>query len=323
VRALTGSALLLSTLLEGRPVCAQQEGVAESLFRQAREDMKRGEPQRACPKLEESYRLDPSLGTLLNLGLCEQQIDRIATAWSKLHQFIEEAPTDDVRLPLAREKLAELERDLPKIRLDVSAKAERGTVSLDGIELHDASLSVDLPVDPGEHVITLRMPTGETTRNIVQVARGKLVVVSLSPSEASPAPELVHGPLAEPPHAPPPALSSARTLGPSEHKAERAAAYVFGAAGVAGLAVGGVFGALALKNKQLVREHCPDHTCTDQTGVDAVGAGSRDEVIATLSVAVGLSSLAAGAILWWRSGRGIALSTGSNSASLSLVGDIP
>jgi hypothetical protein len=151
------------------PVLAQQEGVAESLFRDARESMKRGEPAQACPKLEESYRLDPSLGTLLNLGLCEQQLGRIATAWTKLRQFVDAAPTSDPRLPLARQRIAELEGLLPKLTLVLAADASPATVQLDGVELHRASLGVALPVDPGEHVVLLRLPTGESQETRVHL----------------------------------------------------------------------------------------------------------------------------------------------------------
>src|SRR5436190_14534460 len=71
---------------------SQRESVAESLFRQAREEMKRGEAAAACPKFEESYRLDPSIGTLLNLALCEEALGHSATAWTKLRQFLDSAP---------------------------------------------------------------------------------------------------------------------------------------------------------------------------------------------------------------------------------------
>src|SRR5688572_25737334 len=88
---------------------AQQEGAAEVLFREARAAMRKGDVARACPKFAESYRLDPSLGTLLNLALCEEQQGRIVSAWTKFKHFLDSAPLSDKRREIARERVAELE----------------------------------------------------------------------------------------------------------------------------------------------------------------------------------------------------------------------
>jgi hypothetical protein len=47
--------------------------IAEGLFREARGLFGRGQLEVACPKFAESNRLDPALGTLLNLALCHEQ----------------------------------------------------------------------------------------------------------------------------------------------------------------------------------------------------------------------------------------------------------
>jgi hypothetical protein len=311
------------------PSPAQQESLAESLFREAREDMKRAKPEQACPKLEESYRLDPSIGTLLNLGLCEQQLGHVATAWTKLRQFADAAPAGDPRLALAREKIGELEKSLPKIRILTTPDAGPATIALDGIELRNASLGVALPVDPGDHLVLITVPTGESKQTRVHVSIGETVDVSLSAPEPRPLVEPTLPPVVAPPSAPaPPALvalpkPNIPALAP-RRKTERTLAYVAGAAGTAGLLTSGIFGALALQEKGVVAQHCSAHICRDQIGIDAARAGSRNETIADVAFVAGALTWAAGAVLWWHSGRsGVALSAGAGSASLSYLGTLP
>jgi hypothetical protein len=55
------------------PAPPQDAALAQSLFDEARQLMIANRFDEACPKLAESHRLDPALGTLLNLAVCNEQ----------------------------------------------------------------------------------------------------------------------------------------------------------------------------------------------------------------------------------------------------------
>src|SRR5262245_559689 len=80
------SGSLLLALAYAAPAAAQAASSAtdttraDALFEEARELMKMGRYAEACPKLEESNRLDPGLGTRMNLADCWDRVGHTAAA---------------------------------------------------------------------------------------------------------------------------------------------------------------------------------------------------------------------------------------------------
>ena len=60
---------------------AQSAG-AEALFREGRTLIKQGQLDAGCDKLDQSEKIEASIGTLLNLGDCREKQQRYATAWA-------------------------------------------------------------------------------------------------------------------------------------------------------------------------------------------------------------------------------------------------
>jgi hypothetical protein len=229
---------------------------------------------------------------------------------------------------LANEEIAKFATELPKIRILVRDDAQGCTVKLDGIELREASLGGTLPVDPGEHAILIALPTGESKETRVHLDLGETLSIPLSPPEVARItkprqPSTVDSrDAARPVRVPSPRLGAGVVVGSSN--AERTTAYVASALGVLGVLSSGLFGAFALNEKGVVRQHCPDHVCIDQAGLDAARAGGHDETIANVAFAAGAAALSAGTVLWWHSGKTrVAMSVEPSGALVSYGGILP
>jgi hypothetical protein len=311
------------------PALAQHATVAEALFRDAREAMKAGQYARACPKLAESQRLDPTLGTLINLAICEERLGRIATAWTRYREFLETAAPSDDRRPAAEKRLAAIEPELPRLNISIAGAAMDAVVQLDGVELRAASLGVDVPVDPGEHRLALSMPDGTKSERDVRVARKERVAVELSPPEPEVAPP-------EAPPVPPPSkahdllpvVKPARmpqkppSAPPGPNRTLATAGYVTGAVGIAGLATAGVFAGLAFDRKGIVDDYCNPTTCSDRRGVEAAEEGATFVRIADVALVTGIVGLAVGGVLLWQSAR-VGVRAGPSTAAVSLTAVLP
>jgi len=246
-RTLAGSLLILGSLLSTGPVLAQagaDRALAEALYDEGRRLMAEGQYAAACPKLEESQRLDPATGTLLNLAACREQEGRIATAWLLFKDAAAAARRDgrQDRVEYADGKAAELDPRVSRLTLEVPATSatEGLELRLDGVVVRSVAWGIPTPVDGGRHVVEATAPGRIPFRAEVAVAAEgdaqRVEVPALAPATAPP-PAPAAG-------AAPAAGGLAPTAAPvtaEEPRAHRPRTGVYVAAGVTGgLAVGAV-----------------------------------------------------------------------------------
>lgn len=282
--------LLAATLSPAAAAAAEPRDPvrADALFRQGQALLTKGDVAGACQKLADSYALDATLGTLLNLAYCHERQQRFFTAWVEYTTAESHAARTEQRdrAAFARGRAADLARRLPRARLEVQGAR---AIYVDGQRVERAAGDL-LVVPSGEHTIAIDTDAGERRSATVTFPAEPGSVTAVAFLEArSPAP--VAGTLAstatQPPQDPP------RTDG---GEGRRTAGFVVGAAGLAALGVGSYFGIATLAKKDDAARGC-DATGCDR---DAKHAGDLAHTYATLStvlfVAGGVAA-AAGATL--------------------------
>jgi hypothetical protein len=144
---------------------------ADKLFEEGRNLLAAGDQNAAaaCAKFSEAIKLDPEApGTMLNLGLCNEKLEKFKTAlyWFRKAQ----ARAAETNLPdyenAAKEHTILLKRDkVATIKIAFTGSAPDGTkVKIDDDEVAPADF-LAAEVDPGEHTLTASAPG---KRNVIQ-----------------------------------------------------------------------------------------------------------------------------------------------------------
>ncbi len=283
--ALSALALLISPAAEAQGEAA----MAEALFDQARQAMENEDYDTACRQFRESNNIDPAAGTLFNLANCEEQRGRLATAWELYVATMDQLSAEDDRRPIAQARADALAPRLPKLTITLAAGAPSTTKITRGeVALSSAAFGVALPLDPGEHQLTVQAPGYEPATLNVSVAEAESKTVEVAPGA-----KLVS---AAPTADPEPTHSTTQPADSTTASGSKTLGYILGGVGVAGLAVGATTGFMALKKKDTADDNCRDDLMLcNQTGKDANDSGRKLATISTVGFVGGAILTATGA----------------------------
>jgi hypothetical protein len=304
VRATWGISVLAMGLCIGSSALAepttQDQALARSLFDQGRALMNQGNWSDACPKLEESQRLDPGVGTQFNLAACYEHVGRLASAWSLYLQVAGamRASGQSEREKAARDGAALLEPRLSKILIVVPAERRIPgmSVKLDGTTVGPAGWGTPMPADAGDHRVDVTAP-GRTPWSGTITVKGEASVANIevptleTASAQAPTAAVTASAVAPVSEAEPPKSSSQRTVGL--------------AVGGAGILVFGIGSAVALAAKSHYNDsssHCNGNKC-DQEGLDIRAEARSQGTVASVVCGVGLVALATGAVVLFTAPR--------------------
>lgn len=298
------SILTLATCVAGRARPAFAQGAqdiaaAEVLFEEARKLLAAGNTNAACPKLEESQRLAPAVGTLLNLGICYQTAHRNASAWATFKAAISAArqagQPEREALAIARANALEGKIATLTIRVPASvAKLPGLRIERDHEEVAPAGWGSPLPLDSGAHVITVSAPHHVSWTRTVRLGPDAdaasldappLAVSALAKTEAAPAPAL--------------AMTAAPKRFDAPSPLQKTMAVVVGVTGLASIATGSVLGVVAKnKNEDALANHCNYTNVCDARGVTLTNEARTSAVVSTIAVGAGGAAVLTGIVLF-------------------------
>jgi hypothetical protein len=249
---------------------------ARTLFREARRLMDKGRFAQACPKLQESMRIDPGMGTQFNLAHCWEQLGLTASAWGVFLDVAAAAESSGQRKRerAARQRAAALEPKLSRLRIDVPSAVPGMTVSRAGEELGRGAWGEAMPVDPGTYHIEASAPDklGWSGDVVVEKA-GETVSIEVPPLEDI-APPVVE--------APPPEPEPARAVTVEDRGGSGAgrtvATLLLGAVAVGGAVTGTIYGIEARNETKAAKSLC--------TGGPNGTVCNRDEALPTFDTGV-------------------------------------
>ncbi len=302
VRAVAFAWVLTATTMKS--ASAADPAAAETLFTEAKALIAQGKYAEACPKLEESQRLDAGIGTLFNLGDCYEHIGRTASAWAAFLEVgaLAKTANQKTREADARGRAAQLEPKLSKLVVAPSPAAANLSaivVKRDATEVGRAQWGSQVPVDPGKHVVVASAPGKKTWQSEVVVAAPGAVTVTIPALEDAPEP---------PPSvvvAPRERSRAVRAHASTNQGAvQRGIGFILGGVGLAGLGVGSYFGLSSIAKHSDAAPHCDASSTCDETGV-ALRHGAREHGnVSTVAFATGGAFLITGAIVLLTAPRG-------------------
>jgi hypothetical protein len=263
---------------------------ARELYNQGKSLRNRGDNVGALEKLKAAHAIAATPLTGLELGQTYSLLGKLIDAQEAFLSVarIPVRPEETARSAEARRESAKLAEEtrarIPSLVIKVTGvPIDTVAVTVDGAAVASQALAAPRFVDPGSHVISAHSTTGGTAETRVDLKEGESRTVELTITFTGSAPVAAQtapsgsiwntATAATPPPQPSGGMSTLRVLG-----------LVSGGAGVAGLVVGGIFGAMAGSASSDQQSACPSPTnCPNHA--QAVSDHSTFETDSTIEVA--------------------------------------
>jgi serine/threonine-protein kinase len=273
------------------PTLARAEpSEADKLFDEGASLMKQGKFGDACPKFEQSNKLDPEIGGLLWLADCYERNNQSASAY-RTYKDAQKMALDrkdkQQRDKVAQKHMTTLEPHLTKLTILGPA----GDVHIDGLKitrdgelLGPSDLGLAIPVDAGSHIVAAMAPNYKRWEKTLDVqGEGNTATVTVGPLEKSDA------------GAPPPVVDDS-----DPGFAMHVGGVIVGAAGLVSIGVGSVLGLVAAGklSDSNADGHCVDNQC-DTIGLQLRSDAKDAALVSTILFVAGGVGVAGGIALFF------------------------
>src|SRR5579883_1551045 len=134
---------------------------SEALFFQGRDLMAQHRYVEACAAFERAEAVHATIGVLLNLGDCYEQLGRLTRARSKFAEAeVTARRAGDAREGYARERALGVEARIPRLTVETSAlgRVPGAALRIDGAEVAASRWASAIPLDPGRHTVAATAP---------------------------------------------------------------------------------------------------------------------------------------------------------------------
>jgi hypothetical protein len=296
-----GALAFVPTIAEAQTASPEDVAAARGLGTEGTRLADAGDCKNAIPKLEAAEKLFHAPTTLGRLGECQVATGKLVAGTENLNRVVREslAPNAPAAFVAAKKRaegvLAAAKPRIGTLRIHVDGPtADKITLTVDGLAVSTALLDADRPTDPGVHEVSATAPgykpgqvsvnvgeAGQSAASLKLVADPDAVANSTTPATVGPTTPLGPTPAEKP-------ASSGNGM--------RIGSYVALGVGGVGVALGAIFGSMALGTKSKLDKDCQNKICptSSQSDVDAL---STQSTVSTIGFIVGAVGVGAGVTL--------------------------
>lgn len=166
------------------PTPPEQPDRSKELFDEGRQLMAEGKYAQACPKLAESHKLKPGIGTLYNLADCHDKNGEVELAYTEFSEVVQrtKAALQEDRQRDAEARLKEITAKVARVVVSVPATRYKVEILLDNKKLPKEKWNKEMIIVAGDHTVraTTDQDDGDPYEDTVTLeGGGKKTVINI------------------------------------------------------------------------------------------------------------------------------------------------